>query len=58
MSKENKIDVDMIFDVHDKPLRELEREIFDKLKKMGVSFRQAEAFFELLGNNLKDKIIK
>lgn len=56
--KENKVDPSILFEFKDKELRQLEKEIFDKLKKMGVSFRQAEVFFELMKYNLKDEHIK
>lgn len=58
MRKESEIDPDILFKYKDKELRKFEREILGKLKKMGVSFRQAEVFFDLMKYDLKDEFIK
>lgn len=56
--KEKEVDPDVLFEFKDKKLRKLEREIFGKLKEIGVSFRQAEVFFDLMKHDLKDEFIK
>lgn len=54
----SKFDIDIFFGEKDIPLRNFEKEIFSKLKEIGVSFKQAEIFLDLVKQDLKDHKLK